>query len=136
MTEIQKITKISILVYGIVCIFFAVYLIFFFDIFLDVVNMPDWGNPYHPRMFGGAMLVVVIFALLIFLKKDWDREKINLAYELLYFWLLINIITESSLLTIYSSELSSTALFQNILDIIIMSILLVLGVYSYIKQRE
>ncbi|MFX1572276.1 MAG: hypothetical protein ACFFB0_05970 [Promethearchaeota archaeon] len=136
MTEIKKITKISILVYGIVCLVFAIYLIFFLDIFLAVVDMPEWQNPYHPRMFGGAMLVVVLFALLVFFKKDWEREKIKLGYELLYFWLIINIIMESSLLAIYVSELSLGALFENILDIIIMAILLVLGVYAYIKQRE
>ncbi|MHA2123199.1 MAG: hypothetical protein ACW990_18530, partial [Promethearchaeota archaeon] len=133
MTEIKKITKISILAYGIVSLIFAVLLIFFLDMFLAMQNMPTWQNPAHPRMFGGALIIVVIFAVLVLIHKGWDWEKIKLAYEIMYLWIVINIIMEGSLLAIYSTVLSSAALTQLIMDLIIMSILLVLGVYSYIK---
>ena len=103
--------------------------------FLATVNMPGWGNPYHPRMFGGTLVVVVIFALLVLLNKDWDWEKIKFAYVLMYLWVPINIIMEGSLLAIYGPILSTAAITQNIMDIVIMSVLGVLGVYSYIKQR-
>ncbi|MHA1242149.1 MAG: hypothetical protein ACTSQU_15420, partial [Promethearchaeota archaeon] len=77
MTEIKKFTKIVILAYSIVSLIFAVFLIFFLDAFLATLNMPTWQNPAHPRMFGGALLLVVIFALLVLFNKDWDWEKIK-----------------------------------------------------------
>ena len=136
MTEIKKITKISILAYGIVCLIFAVMLIFFLDFWIAAVNMPTWLNQFHPRGFGGALLVVVIFALLVLINKDWDWEKIKFGYELMYLWLPINIIMEVSVTAIYAPTLSIELISQIIMDIILMSILLVLGIYSYIKQRS
>jgi hypothetical protein len=136
MTEIKKITKISILAYAIVCLIFAVMLIFFLDFWIAAVNMPTWLNQFHPRGFGGALLVVVVFALLVLLNKDWDWEKIKLAYLVVYTWLPINIIMELSVTAIYLPTLSTELLSQVILDNILMIILLALGVYSYIKQRE
>ena len=135
MTEIKKITKISILLYGIVSLIFAVLLIFVTDFFLAALNMPTWQNPLHPRMFGGALFTVVIFALLVLLNKDWDWEKIKLAYEVLYLWLLINIIVEGSMVAFYGSVFSPELVTQLIMDVIIMSVLLVLGIYSYMRQR-
>ena len=136
MTEIKKITKISILAYAIVCLIFAVMLIFFLDFWIAAVNMPTWLNQFHPRGFGGALLVVVLFALLVLLNKDWDWEKIKVAYLVVYTWLPINIIMEVSVTVIFLPTLSNELVSQIILDVILMSILLVLGVYSYIKQRE
>jgi len=136
MTEIKKFTKISILAYGIVCLIFAVMLIFFLDLWLVAVNMPTWLNEFHPRGFGGALLVVVIFAILVLVNKDWDWEKIKVAYVVVYTWLPINIIMEVSVTAIFLPTLSNELVSQIIMDTILMSILLVLGVYSYIKQRE
>ncbi|MFW9902317.1 MAG: hypothetical protein ACFFDY_13705 [Candidatus Thorarchaeota archaeon] len=136
MTEIKKLTKIAILAYGIVSLIFAIMLIFFTEIFIATLNMPSWQNPAHPRMFGGAMLVVVIFAIAVLLHKDWEWEKIKFAYEVVYPWIPINMIIEISTLIIYSSILSSQAIMQTIMDLIIMTALLILGLFAYIKQRS
>ena len=136
MTEIKKITKISILAYGIVCLLFAVMLIFFLDFWLIAVNMPTWLNQFHPRGFGGALLVVVVFAILVLINKDWDWEKIKLAYMVLYFWIAINIIMEVSVTAIYAPTLSNELISQIIMDVILMSTLLALGVISYYKQER
>ena len=135
MTEIQKITKYSLLAYGIVCLMFGVLVIFLYDFYFIEILKTGWTNPYHPRMFGGVLLVAAIFAFLIFFKKDWDWEKIKLTYEVMYSLIIINIIMEGSLLALYGSTLSNLAVSQNILDLIIMSILLAVGAYSYIKQK-
>ncbi len=135
MTEIKKFTKIVILAYGIVSLVFAVFLIFFLDAFLATLNMPTWQNPAHPRMFGGALLLVVIFALLVLFNKDWDWEKIKFAFGIMYLWIPINITMELTTLTLYGSILSTEAISQTIMDVILMSTLLVLGVVAYIKQK-
>ncbi|MHA1320846.1 MAG: hypothetical protein ACTSQ1_13715 [Promethearchaeota archaeon] len=135
MTEIKKFTKIVILAYSIVSLIFAVFLIFFLDAFLATLNMPTWQNPAHPRMFGGALLLVVIFALVVLFNKDWDWEKIKLAFGLMYLWIPINIIMELTTLTLYGSILSTEAISQFFMDVILMSTLFVLGVVAYIKQK-
>jgi len=135
MTEIKKITKISILAYAIVCLSFAVLLIFFLDFWIVMVNMPTWLNQFHPRGFGGALLIVVLFALLVLFNKDWDWEKIKVAYMVLYSWLPINIILEVSMTAIYFPTLSIELVSQIVMDVILMSSLLVLGIYSYVKQK-
>ena len=135
MTEIKKITKISILAYAIVCLCFAVLLIFFLDFWIVMVNMPTWLNQFHPRGFGGALLIVVLFALLVLFNKDWDWEKIKVAYMVLYSWLPINIFLEVTLTAIYFPTLSIELISQIIMDVILMSSLLVLGIYSYMKQK-
>lgn len=135
MTEIKKFTKIVILAYSIVSLIFAVFLIFFLDAFLATLNMPTWQNPAHPRMFGGALLLVVIFALLVLFNKDWDWEKIKFAFGLMYLWIPINITMELTTLTLYGSIMSTEAISQTIMDVILMSTLFVLGVVAYIKQK-
>jgi hypothetical protein len=134
MTEIKKITKISIAAYAIVCLIFAIMLIFFLDAWRTMVNMPTWLNEFHPRGFGGALLVVVFFAILVFVNKSWDWEKIKVAYVVMYAWLPINITIEATLVVI--TPISNELLSQGIMDIIIMSILLALGIYSYLKQER
>jgi hypothetical protein len=136
MTEIKMLTKIAILAYGIVCLIFAVMLIFLTDLFIANLNMPTWQNPVHPRMFGGALLIVVIFAISVLLHKDWDWEKIKFAYELMYTWILINIVIEATLLALLFPEASSNLIFEGVLDIVIMSALGILGLAAFMRQRS
>jgi len=136
MTEIKKLTKIAILAYGGVSLIFGILLVFLTDIFLATLNMPTWQNPAHPRMFGAALFLVTIFALLVLLHKDWDWEKIKFAYEILYLWAPINIIIEASVMAINFPLLSTEVIFETILDITIMIVLLIIGIVAYIKQRS
>jgi hypothetical protein len=109
-------------------------LIFFLDAWIAVVNMPTWLNEFHPRGFGGALLVVVFFAILVFVNKSWDWEKIKVAFIVIYAWLPINMALEATLIVI--TPISNELLSQGVMDLIIESILLVLGIYSYIKQER
>ncbi len=103
--------------------------------FIASLNMPTWQNPAHPRMFGAALFIVVIFALLVLIKKDLEWENIHVAFIVMYSWLPLNILAEVVTLAIYGSILSNQALLQGIMDITIMSALLVLGLIAYFKQR-
>jgi hypothetical protein len=135
MTEIKKLTKISVLAYGLVSLIFGIFLFFFTEMFITSLNMPTWQNPAHPRMFGAALFIVVIFALLVLIKKDLEWENIHVAFIVMYSWLPLNILAEVVTLAIYGSILSNQALLQGIMDITIMSALLVIGLIAYFKQR-
>ncbi|UCC19568.1 MAG: hypothetical protein JSV62_15950 [Promethearchaeota archaeon] len=134
MTEIKKITKISLLAYGIVNIIYGPIALFLPDFFINLGVITSATNPYTLRFGGATLLGIAIFAFLILIKKEWEWEKIKLAYEFLYYLLIANIILEPTKLAFGTP--SSMMIFQTIMDIIIMVALLVLGVYSYIKQRE
>ena len=134
MTEIKKITKIALLAYGIVNIIYGPMALFLPGFFVNLGIITPTTNPYSLRFGGGTLLGISIFAFLILIKKDWEWEKIKLAYEFLYYLLIMNIILEPTKLAFGTP--TSLMISQTIMDIIIMSILLVLGVYSYIKQRR
>jgi hypothetical protein len=134
MTEIKKITKISLLAYAIVNIIYGPIGIFFPDFFITLGVSTPTTNPYILRFMGATLLGISIFAFIILIKKDWEWEKIKLAYEFLYYLLIVNIILEPTKLAFGTP--TSLMISQTIMDIIIMVALLALGVYSYIKQRE
>jgi hypothetical protein len=130
LTEIKKITKISLLAYGIVNILYGPMGLFFpVPLFIDATT-----NPFNVRYNGATLLGIAIFAFLILIKKDREWENVKLIYEFLYYLLIAMIILEPTRLAFGTP--TSMMISQTIMDMIIMSVLLFLGVYSYIKQRE
>ncbi|MFW9999074.1 MAG: hypothetical protein ACFE9Q_10550 [Candidatus Hodarchaeota archaeon] len=134
MTEIKKLTKISLLAVGIVNILYGPMLLFLPNLFINLGVITPTTNPYILRFGGATLLGMAIFAFVILIKKDWEWEKVKLAYAFLYYLLIANIILEPTKLVF--SIPTNMMISQTIMDLIIMSVLLVLGVYSYIKQRE
>jgi hypothetical protein len=133
MTELKTITKISLLVYGLVCLLFGFMNIFLLDAF--VTPMTGWTNPLHPRMFGGVLLVIAVFDFLILFKKDWEWEQVKVAFLVLYSLILVTIIMEVSVTAVYLASFSAAVVSEMIFENIVMSVLFALGVFSYLKQR-
>ncbi len=134
MTEIKKITKISLLAYGIVNLLYGPMALFLPSFFVGLGVTTPTTNPYILRFAGATLLGVAIFAFLILIKKDWEWEKIKFGYEILYYLLIANLILEPTKLAFGTP--TPIMISQTMMDIIIMSALLVLGVYSYFKQRK
>ena len=78
--------------------------------------------------------MIAIYAFLMILKKDWDWEYVKSGYMILYSLLVSTIIMEGSVTAILFSTLSTEAIGMHVLDLIIMPVLLILGLYSYLKQ--
>jgi len=130
MTEIKKITKIVLIVYAIIWFMFGTLLTFLYDMAL---NPEGWTNPYFPRMFGGVNYISAIFAVLMFRKKEWEEIKLTFVY---FLGILISTVTiEITVFSTLSSTFGASSIQLGSSTIILESILLVLGVYSYIKQR-
>lgn len=91
-------------------------------------------DPFQPRLFGGVLIVIAIYAFLIIFKKDWEWENIKLGYLILYSLLVSTIIMEGSVTALLLSTLSAEAVGMHVMDLIIMPVLLILGLYSYVKQ--
>ncbi len=131
MTEIKKITKISLIVVAIIPFLFGVMLVFLWDI---ILNTEGWTNPLHPRAFGGLCFLGSIFAIVMLRKKEW--EEIKLTYMFLYSWFIPVILVELVVAVIYGPTLLPQTISQLIIDQILMWTMLSLGIVSYIKQRS
>jgi len=91
-------------------------------------------DPFQPRLFGGVLLVIAVYAFLIIFKKDWEWEHVKFGVLILYSLLVSTIVMEASVTALLFSTLSATAISMHVLDLIIMPVLLILGIYSYMKQ--
>ena len=131
MTEIKKITKISLLVLCVLNFIFVILTLFLYDLF--VAPLTGWTNPLHPRVLGGVMFIISIFAIILIRKKEW--EEIKLTYSLIYSLLLPAILVELIIMAIMGSTFSAALLSQMFLEQILMWIMFVLGIFSYYKQR-
>jgi len=97
-------TKISLLVYGIVCTIYGVLTVFMTEMMEATLGIPM--GPLYPRMLGGIFLTIAIFNFIILIKKiaifnfiilikkDWDWEYIKFGFTLLYAMIVSCIIME------------------------------------------
>ena len=127
-------TKISLLVYGIVCTIYGVLTVFMTEMMETTLGIPM--GPIYPRMLGGIFLTIAIFNFLILIKKDWDWEYIKFGFTLLYAMILSSIIMEGAYFALWFTTLSTEAIGFHVMDLLIMPILLILGIVSYMKQKE
>jgi len=131
MTEIKKLTKIVLIVDAILWFIFGILLTFLYDL---TMNPEGWTNPYLPRMFGGVNLLSAIFAILMLRKNEW--EEIKLTFEYLIGLLISTLIIEVSVLAALGSTFGAQIILLGSGTITIESVLLLLGIVSYIKQRS
>ncbi|MHA1907343.1 MAG: hypothetical protein ACW98Y_08620 [Candidatus Thorarchaeota archaeon] len=134
MTEIKALTKIALLAYGGVCLLFGFMYIFFAETLIAAL-IPGWEvNAFHPRVLGGFLVVIGFFDILMILNKGWEWEHIKLTYMALFAFILPMIIGQILVLAL----LPTTPAFVNemFIEIPLESVLLILGIISYLKQGE
>jgi hypothetical protein len=129
MTEIKKLTKIALIVDAIIWVIFGVLLVFLFDVTL---NYEGWTNPIHVRAFGGLCFVACIFAVIMLRKKEW--EEIKLLYIFLLSMCISVMIVEVAVLATFASTFMAATISQMILDLVILSGKVALGLVAYFKQ--
>ena len=134
MPEVKMLTKISLLIYGLVCTLYGVLTVFMTDMILATLGIPT--DPLYPRMLGGIFFTIAIFDFLILIKKDWDWEHIKFGWTLLYAMIVSCLLIEGSYFVLWYPTLSTSAIGFHVTDLLIMPILLILGIVSYLKQGE
>ena len=131
MTEIKKLTKISLIVVAIVTFIFGINLTFLYDM---TMNPEGFTNPYFHRFWGGLCFLSSLFAIVMLRKKEW--EEIKLTYMFLWSMFIPTIIIEVAVLAILGSTFEAQTILLGSGTITIESVLLLLGIVSYIKQRS
>ena len=131
MTEIQKLTKICLLLDVLAGFVFAFLYLVIPDIYVYDLTQWPFNDPMYFRLFGGTMLVLGIASLMAYFKKEW--EEIKLFFELGLMWqimvLILNIF-ELAMLPLPAMSLTNT-----IVNTILVAIYLVLGIYCWMKQK-
>ena len=127
-------TKITLLVYGCVGTLYGVLTVFMTEMMEAIIGVPI--GLLYPRMFGGLLFTIAIFNFLILINKDWDWEYIKFGFLVLYAMILSTLIMEGSYFVLSFSTLSTEAIGFHTMDLLIMPILLILGIVSYMKQKE
>ena len=130
-TEIKKLTKIALIVLAIVTFLFGINLTFLYDM---TMNPEGFTNPYFPRFWGGLCFLSSLFAIVMLRKKEW--EEIKLTYMFLYAMFIPTIIIEVAVLAVLGSTFGASTILLGSSTITIESVLFLLGIVSYIKQRS
>ena len=105
---------------------------FLYDLTL---NLEGWTNPYYPRFFGGVIYVTAIFSFLMFRKKEWEEIKMLFEYiiGITISTLFIEIVVD---IMFYSTFQPASVLTSLTSTVPLMTVLLILGIIAYIKQRS
>ena len=135
MTEVRMLTKIALLAYGIVCLLFGFMYVLFADTLIAALAPAGWElNVLHPRVLGGFLVVIGFFDILMIINKNWDWENIKVAHMALFAFIVPMILGQILVLAL----LPTTPAFVNemFFEIPLESVLLILGIISYLKQGE
>ncbi len=131
MTEIQKLTKISLLLNVLAGLIFAFLYLVIPDIYIYGLTQWPFNDPIYFRLFGGTLLVLGLVSFMAYFKKEW--EEIKLLYELSVMWLLM--VTIINIFELALLTLPAMALTNSIFVTILVAIYLILGIYCWMKQR-
>jgi len=132
MTEIKKITKITLIWYGVAGLLFAfMYLVISDFYFYTIVQWP-YDDPVGFWISGGVMLVLGITAIMAFFKKEWEEIKLFFLFSMM--WLAYMIIMNIVAIVILSFP--ETPLMTMVTNIILLTFNLVLGLICWMKQRS
>lgn len=131
MTEIKKITKITLIWYGVAGILFAIIYLILTDFYIVMIEWPY----YDPVMFwslGGTMLVLGIASFMAAFKKEWEEIKLFFLFTIM--WLIYFIIM--NIFTIALLGLPDMALMNQVMNVVLLTFNIVLAIISWIKQRS
>ena len=132
MTEIKKITKITLLWFGIAGLLFAFMYLVITDFYAYTIMQWPYNDPVSFWSLGGSMLVLGITSLMAIFKKEWEEIKLFFLFSMM--WLAYMIIMNIVAIVILSFP--ETPLMTMVTNIILLTFNLVLASICWIKQRS
>ena len=131
MTEIKKITKIALLWYGVASVLFSFFYLVLTDLYVAMIQWP-YNDPVMFWSLGGTLLTMGIASLMAAIKKEWEEVKHFFLFSMI--WLLYFIIM--NIVTIAVLSLPEMALMNQVMNIVLLTFNLVLGIFCWMKQRS
>ena len=132
MTEIKKITKITLLWYGVAGLLFAFMYLVITDFYAYTLMQWPYNDPVAFWSLGGTMLVIGVVSLIASFKKEWEEIKLFFFFAMIWvlYFLIMDIVAVAML------SLPTTPLMYMIINIVLLTFNLVVGLLSWMKQRS
>lgn len=131
MSEIKKITKITLIWYTIAGFLFAFMFIVLTDFTINFMQWP-YNDPFSFWFQGGTMLVLAITTLLALFIEEWER--IKLFFFLVIIWDIMYLTLD--IVAVATLNLPETTFLMMITFIILLTFNLVIGLASWMIQRS
>jgi hypothetical protein len=131
MTEIKKITKITLIWYTFAGFLFAFMFIALTDFTMNFMQWP-YNDPINFWFQGGTMLVLSITTLRTLFIKEWD--KIEIIFFFIIIWVIMGLIMNIVALSVLSFP--ETPFLMMITFTIVHTFNLVMGLASWMSQRK
>jgi hypothetical protein len=132
MTEIKKITKITLLWYGVAGLLFALSYLVLTDFFAWQLMQWPYNDPVSFWSLGISLLVLSIASLMAAFKKEW--KEIRLFFVVMIMWITAALIMDIFIVTLLN--LLATPMMFMVVNIVLLAFNLVMGILSWMKQRS
>ena len=124
MAEISKVTKIVLIIDIIASFIFMVLYLIIPDIYASLID-PLVFDPYYWRAFGGTILSILIIALIVFKRGEWDQVKVVIEFAII--WLII--ILSLNIWELIALPISPTYRETTVSNSILLGVLIILNVF-------
>ncbi len=131
MTEISKRMKLLLIINTIIAFIYGFFYLVIPEILADLNDAPNY-DPHFWRLWGGLLIVLGIFGVLMIKRAEW--ESIKILWEFVIIWLIMtNII---NLATLFIITRSAVNFGSELFDIILIFALIVVGIYFYLQEGK
>lgn len=131
MAEISKEMKIVLIINAIVAFIYGCIFLLIPDLYESLTDSP-YHNPALLRLWGGTIIILGLFALIAFVRKEWENVKI--VFELAIVWLIL--VEILGLVSFTYVPYTAASLANEIMDMVVVGILLVIDVYFYLREEK
>ena len=131
MAEISKVTKIVLIIDIIASFIFMVLYLIIPDIYASLID-PLVFDPYYWRAFGGTILSILIIALIVFKRGEWDQVKVVIEFAII--WLII--ILSLNIWELIALTISPTYRETTVSNSILLGVLIILNVFIYYREEK
>ena len=127
MTEINKFTKFVLYYYGIAGALFAFMYLVFTD--FQLLTWP-WPDPVPFWAMGCTMLALAIASFIALFRKEWEQVKAYIEISIL--WVIGSILMDIAIVIVI--PIPEAGMPQMMMNFVLLSFNLIVGVLAYIKQ--
>ena len=131
MEEISKRFNILIIIHIIIAGVYGFIYLVLPEMFSKLSDAPNF-DPHIWRLWGGTLLVLVIFGILMIKRAAW--EKIKIFWEFVIIWLIMIFLID--IVALFAIPRSAVNISSQLVDIILIGILIIVDIYFYIQEGQ
>lgn len=131
MAEISKNMKILIIIHIVIAIIYGFLYLVIPEIF-STLNDAPYFDPHVWRLWGGTLIVLVIFGVVMIKVAEWENIKVFWGFVII--WIIMILIID--LATLFTISRSATNIASLLVDIVILIVLAITDIYFYMQEEK